>query len=79
MDFDNWFVDCVRDEQHEESFIIGSVSLAEGQLKRATGPLTEPELRSELDAMGVSQMTDDLIPRAREHADQKDVESESKR
>jgi hypothetical protein len=68
MDYDTYFVACVRDEEHEERFVIGFVSLAEGRMKRTIGPLTEEELRSELANMGLTAKAEDLLRGAREHA-----------
>jgi hypothetical protein len=69
MDYDNYFVECVRDEAHGERFVIWLASLAEGQMKRTIGPLTENQLRSELEKMGLTPEAEDLIRRARKHAE----------
>jgi hypothetical protein len=72
MDFDNYFVDCVRDEKHGEQFIIGFVSLAEGKMKRTIGPFDEKGVRAEMTEMGLTpEKIEDNIRRARAHADEK--------
>ena len=69
MDFDTYFVDCVRDGR-DEQFIIGFLSLAEGRMKRTIGPFTETEVRAELQRMGLSSdKIEDHIRRAREHGE----------
>jgi hypothetical protein len=68
---DAWFVDCVRDEKHGESFVIGFVE--SGAMKRTIGPLDEGAVRAQLDDLGASsEVIEDVVRRARAHADERE-------
>ena len=72
MEIDNYAVKCVRDDTGAEEFVIRFMNLAEGKIKRMTGPFTEAEVRTEMEKMGTLPANiDDNIRLAREHAEQK--------
>ena len=72
MEFDNYAVTCVRDDEGEERFVIWFVSVAQNKTKTTFGPFTEVEVRAEMEKMGLSHAEiGNNIQRAHEHAEQK--------
>ena len=66
-----YYVDCVRDEEHGETFAISSVE--KGTLQELLGYLTEAKLRMELSNRRVSMEEIEIaIRQARERADLKE-------
>ena len=70
VDFDNYAVQCIRDDG-KESFAIVFANLAQGKIVRTIFFDTEEELRDELKRMGLTNVrVTELIQHARQHADQ---------